>query len=98
MKIQTAYSPTVLNAFEKNPSWFVIQNAYEEFDSDGYNAFGYHKDTLKDRAGYSAQDYINSMEYFENYGYDSILYHDVKKQWIFDNNNKIKHQILKQAA
>lgn len=98
MNIQTSYSPTVITAFEQKPDWFVANNGYNEFDKDGYNAFGYHKDTLKDRAGYSTQDYVNSLEYFENYGYDSILYHDVKKHWNLDANNEISYSSLKKAA
>lgn len=81
MSIQTCFSPTVSQIFKVKPSWFIEINGFEKYDSEGYSAQGYHKKTNKDRAGYTKQDYDNSLEFFENFGYDSVLYRKIEKDW-----------------
>lgn len=98
MQIKTSHSPTVVNAFKQKPDWFIQQNGFESVDSEGYGANGYHIETKKDRAGFTEGDYINSLEHFENYGYDSILYHDIQKQWYLNSNNEICQHLTRKAA
>lgn len=68
------YSPTVSMWYAQDQQWYeknggsciVIDAAgnvvdYRLYDKDGYDSYGYHKDTELDRAGYSESEYLSDM-------------------------------------
>lgn len=76
------YSPTVMSWYIEEPNWFeeYCQNYY---DIEGYNKFGYHKDTHLDRAGFSKYDYLKGewCDVDEETVYLYTLYNDTYEQW-----------------
>jgi len=55
------YSPTVHHWYSKDQTWHDRHKdnpAEDWYDRDGYDQYGYHKDTDLDRAGYSELDYL----------------------------------------
>ena len=52
----TDFSPTVVNAYKNVQSWFTKNSQYTEVDSEGYDAYGYHIETKKDRAGFTREE------------------------------------------
>lgn len=77
----TNFSPTVINAYKNIQNWFSSNSQYSEIDSEGYDGYGYHSETKKDRAGFTREQYLKDAEYFENAGYFSILAEKIVKQW-----------------
>lgn len=93
------FSPTVKNAYVQKSNWFCSMTNYGETDKEGYNSYGYHCETRLDRAGYSANDYLKSAEYFENAGYYSALYEQVEQEWHLDTQSGMPvYFAQKQAA
>lgn len=90
------YSPTVSmwyandqDWYEKNGGYCSVYDAagnvigYEIYDKDGYDSYGYHKDTELDRAGNSESDYLeDSISHYNQVGYEgSVLYEDASCEW-----------------
>ena len=88
----TDFSPTVVNAYKNFQSWFTKNSQYTEVDSEGYDAYGYHIETKKDRAGFTREQYQNNAEYFENAGYFSILFEKICKQWELNPSSGLPYQ------
>lgn len=63
------YSPTVSAWYSHDQKWFkkncLIPDAY--IDKDGYDSYGYHAETGKDRAGYTEHDYMTGWEWATTY-------------------------------
>lgn len=65
-------------------SW-LAQAENEWYDRDGYDSYGYHRDTDKDRAGYTEWDYLGDGKWVdeglptEEYVHD--LYDNVMGEW-----------------
>lgn len=80
------YSPTVSSWYRRDQEWHRKHCAENEwYDRDGYDSYGYHRDTDKDRAGYTEWDYlgdgrwINLNTDYERFAYE--LYEDVASDW-----------------
>ena len=53
------YSPTVTYWYVHDQKWHEKHCAPDEWiDRDGYDSYGYHHETEKDRAGYTEYDYL----------------------------------------
>ena len=85
------YSPTVTASYLNNQDWWRNHksNPDDWVDCDGYDQYGYHADTNRDRAGYTEEDYLSDGrwelfgEYEEEYIYP--LYERIAFEW----SNKI---------
>ena len=80
------YSPTVNSWYRRDQKWHEKHCAENEwYDRDGYDSYGYHRLTDKDRAGYTEWDYLGDGKWAdeglptEEYVYD--LYEDVMGEW-----------------
>lgn len=91
------YSPTVSRWYAKDQNWWnknggdsiIVADdgsviGYNQFDKDGYDSYGYHKDTEQDRAGNTEYDYLGCGEWIdlgesEEYAYP--LYENVSSEW-----------------
>jgi hypothetical protein len=80
------YSPTVSNWYRRDQKWHEKHCAENEwYDRDGYDSYGYHRDTEQDRAGYTEWDYLGDGKWAdeglatEEYVYD--LYDYVMGEW-----------------
>lgn len=80
------YSPTVSAWYRKDQNWHDRHCIDDNWvDQDGYDSYGYHTISKKDRAGYTESDYllngkwINSGTDYEDYVYD--LYERVEHDW-----------------
>ena len=54
------YSPTVSHWYSVDQGWFekyVDETGW--YDRDGYDQYGYHRDTERDRAGWKEEDYYD---------------------------------------
>ena len=61
------YSPTVSAAYATDQEWHdKLQTEEDWHDDEGYDSYGYHKETEKDRAGYTECDYLGCGEWIEN--------------------------------
>ena len=84
------YSPTVFTAYSKNQDWH--RNLCDEndwIDRDGYDSYGYHVDTEKDRAGYTEWDYLSSGQWIGD-DYEYVLVDQVARDWGFDGIRPVK--------
>ena len=77
------YSPTVAGWYARDQSWHDRHCEDGSIhDRDGYDSYGYHRDTGKDRAGYTEWDYLGDGRYIESWGeYSYPLYEDVSSDW-----------------
>lgn len=80
------YSPTVFSWYDRDQEWHQKHCAENEwYDRDGYDSYGYHKDTNKDRAGYTEWDYLGDGRWigqgtdWEQYVYE--LSETVASEW-----------------
>lgn len=80
------YSPTVNSWYRRDQKWPEKHCAENEwYDRDGYDSYGYHRDTEQDRAGYTEWDYLGDGKWAdeglptEEYVYD--LYEYVMGEW-----------------
>jgi len=79
------YSPTVSASYAKDQRWWYDHcDEGELYDRDGYDSYGYHHETEKDRAGYTEWDYLGNGQWVED-EYRYPLYEDVAGNW----SNKI---------
>ena len=78
------YSPTVTRAYMQDQEWHrKLQTETDWHDDEGYDSYGYHRDTELDRAGYSELDYLSSGRWDdEDFSYP--LYDNVYSEWRFD--------------
>jgi len=78
------YSPTVNYAYCRDQHWFERLESEEDWhDDEGYDSYGYHRDTRLDRAGYPERAYLISQE----------LYESVLDDWVFDGIRPVEKQI-----
>jgi hypothetical protein len=84
------YSPTVSVAYSKDQEWHrKLQTEDSWYDDEGYDSYGYHKDTEKDRAGYTEWDYMDGY----TIGRGHIHYYlaeDVGSEWTFDGVRPVR--------
>lgn len=83
------YSPTVSIWYRKDKDWHDRHCEPDAWiDRDGYDSYGYHDETGKDRAGYTEWDYLrdgrwvtygDDQEEFEYPLYEQI-YHDWREK------------------
>lgn len=86
------YSPTVNMAYATDQNWYNRLQTDENWgDDEGYDKYGYHKDTLKDRAGWSEWDYLNTFEMDDIY-VNHVLYTEVEDQWTFDGVRPVRRK------
>ena len=71
------YSPTVSKSYMVDRDWFRKVEDEEGFDPDGYDRYGYHKDTCLDRAEKFEDDYLVYDEDLEAYA----AYERVADDW-----------------
>ena len=80
------WSPTVSASYAADEGWWDKhkKDPNDLYDVDGYDEYGYHHATEKDRAGYTEDDYLLSGRW-ETYGDDEVfeypLYEDVAREW-----------------
>lgn len=85
------YSPTVTAAYMKDQEWHrKLQSEEDWHDDEGYDSYGYHKETELDRAGFSEWDYLGSGEWIGE-EYCHPLLEDVYSEWGFDGVRPKKH-------
>jgi len=86
------YSPTVSMAYAMDQKWHdKLQTEETWYDDEGYDSYGYHKDTLKDRAGWTEWDYLGAYHRVN----DEIwhyLYEDVGSEWTFDGVRPVRRK------
>lgn len=90
------YSPTVSMWYARDQEWFekngghcTVYNAagevidYTLYDKDGYDSYGYHKDTELDRAGNYENDYLtDSLDYWDLTETEGCpLYEDASREY-----------------
>jgi hypothetical protein len=80
------YSPTVNGWYAEDKKWHDRHCEPEQrIDRDGYDSYGYHHETEKDRAGYTEFDYLLDGKWVgfgtdqEEFVYD--LYENVLWEW-----------------
>jgi hypothetical protein len=89
------YSPTVSAAYARDQEWHrKLQTAEDWHDDEGYDSYGYHRDTELDRAGFSEWDYMSTFETDGNEFYHS-LYDHIINEWTFDGVRPIKRADLR---
>lgn len=77
------YSPTVTGWYVRDPKWHDLHCDSEQwYDREGYDAYGYHRETERDREGYTEWDYLGSGVWIgDEYCYP--LYEAVGHKWWF---------------
>lgn len=86
------YSPTVTVAYLRDQEWHSrLQTEMDWHDDEGYDSYGYHKETKQDRAGYTEGDYIGDCEYVGDNCY-ARLYDTVDSEWTFDGTRPVKRK------
>ena len=84
------YSPTVSAAYARDQKWHdKLCHPLEWYDDEGYDSYGYHKETDKDRAGYTENEYLGGGEWIDD-EYCHPLYEDVARQWTYDGVRPVK--------
>ncbi len=85
------YSPTVNVAYSRDQEWHrKLRTEDSWYDDEGYDSYGYHKDTEKDRAGYTEWDYLDTYETtIGGYFYYSLNDH-VGTEWTFDGVRPVR--------
>ena len=60
------YSPTVVAAYAADQDWHKKLCPEDDwYDDEGYDSYGYHKDTEKDRADGTWWDYVTDNNMYE---------------------------------
>ena len=86
------YSPTVTSAYMVDQEWHrKLQTETDWYDDEGYDSYGYHKDTEQDRAGYTEWDYLDDCEYVNDNCYTRLL-DAVYSDWGFDGTRPVKRK------
>jgi hypothetical protein len=86
------YSPTVSAAYGADQEWHrKLRPEDDWYDDEGYDSYGYHKETEKDRAGYSEWDYLSTFETDGDYFHHSLYYY-VQDQWTFDGVRPVRRK------
>lgn len=76
------YSPTVNRWYDQDQQWHDKHCAPDEWiDRDGYDMYGYHHVTQKDRAGYTEMDYMSIWRRDEHDDIEHTLYNRVYETW-----------------
>jgi hypothetical protein len=86
------YSPTVTAAYAADQDWHdKLCDDGEWIDRDGYDSYGYHRDSGKDRAGYTELDYMASGQWDDDLS-DFVypLDDDVSRDWTFDGIRPVR--------
>ncbi len=84
------YSPTVNVAYSRDQEWHrKLQTEDSWYDDEGYDSYGYHKDTEKDRAGYTEFDYMIAYTSDINH-VNHYLLEDVRCEWTFDGVRPVR--------
>lgn len=75
------YSPTVHGWYNRNQQWHdQHRNSDDWYDRDGYDSYGYHRDTGRDRAGYTEWDYMDDGQWLDDQ-YVYPLHDEVSVEW-----------------
>jgi hypothetical protein len=85
------YSPTVTAAYMRDQEWHRRLQADDWHDDEGYDSYGYHKATEKDRAGYTEWDYLTDGQWIDNV-YTYPLYEDIGSVWGFDGVRPVQRK------
>lgn len=81
------YSPTVSAAYAKDQKWHdKLQTEETWYDDEGYDSYGYHGKTEKDRAGYTEWDYLGTYDEDNCYW----LYDNILTDWTFDGVRPVR--------
>lgn len=80
------YSPTVGSWYRRDQGWHRRHCESDRWiDRDGYDSYGYHHETGRDRAGHTEWDYLGNGRWIdrdtdgERFAYE--LYEDVSQDW-----------------
>lgn len=74
------YSPTVAGWYARDQEWHDRHcEAGSIHDRDGYDSYGYHWDTGRDRAGFTEWDYLDGEWAGDEYVYP--LYEKIWQRW-----------------
>lgn len=91
-------SPTVSAAYDTQSDWhkklqIVAEREGLKFlvDDEGYDPYGYHIDTEKDRAGWTEWDYLSTFETDGNI-FNHTLYEHVYQEWTFDGVRPVRRK------
>lgn len=75
------YSPTVSGWYSRDQNWHDLHSDPGEYcDRDGYDSYGYHHTTGRDRAGYTEWDYLDNGQWIQDQ-YRYPLYEDIDTEW-----------------
>ena len=86
------YSPTVTVAYLRDQEWHSrLQTEMDWYDDEGYDNYGYHRDTKLDRAGHTENDYLSCGEWIEE-EYCYPLYDNILNQWAYDGTRPVKRK------
>ena len=86
------YSPTVSAAYARDQKWHdKLCGPLEWYDDEGYDSYGYHKDTDKDRAGYTENEYLGGGEWIDD-EYRHPLYENVMDEWTYDGVRPVRRK------
>ena len=84
------YSPTVSASYGADQEWHrKLQTEEDWHDDEGYDKYGYHKDTELDRAGYSEDDYMSGYTSYKNHIHHYLV-EDVGYEWTFDGTRPVR--------
>lgn len=87
------YSPTVSVAYADDQKWHDKLCAEEDWhDDEGYDRYGYHKDTEKDRAGWTEWEYLSTFETEKDGYFYYSLYDRVANEWTFDGVRPVRRK------
>ena len=89
------YSPTVSKAYARDQKWHDnLCQPLEWNDDEGYDSYGYHKDTDKDRAGYTENDYLSAQQWdWETDAPSNHLLETVYDEWTYDGVRPVKRRV-----
>jgi hypothetical protein len=86
------YSPTVTAAYQTQSDWHrKLQTEDSWYDDEGYDSYGYHKDTELDRAGYTEWDYLADCKCIGNHTIAELL-ESVYEEWTFDGVRPVERK------
>ena len=85
------YSPTVSAAYARDQKWHnKLCQPLEWHDDEGYDSYGYHMETDKDRAGYTENEYLGGGEWIDGMEYRNSLYENVMDDWTYDGVRPVR--------
>ena len=87
----TVYSPTVTAAYSTQSDWHRKLCNGDWVDDEGYDKYGYHKHTDKDRAGYTELDYLGVYA-TDGDSFEYTLLQQVYQEWTFDGVRPVKRK------